>query len=271
MDIRRYSKCSCKSVVRWTRTKSLFKICIRIRICICIRICSSVLLCNLLKEILRNITFVFLFWFFRWKTKQKYDGPEGSCYSTDFFATLIKFLLREKVFCYPNKIFVTQKSFFATLIKVLLSKKVFSASCFFSDPISKFFVSFIVLICIPIFLATRVILLQFFFFSFHLIYLCYSFFCFKCCFLCLFKALKVILLLIFFYFLGLLYINLVFSFQYVYQIFFAVLLIFFRFTVFCFCFFIATQLFSTSFMRFCYLFLFVSLLLATFFRCLLVM
>ena len=45
-----------------------------------------------------------------------------------------------------------------------------------------------------------------------------QFFCFKCCFLFLFKALKVILLLIFFYFLSLLYINFTFSFQYVYQV-----------------------------------------------------
>ena len=82
-----------------------------------------------------------------------------------FFATLIKFLLR--------------KIFFATLIKVLLRKKVFAASCFFSTPISKFFVSFIILICKPVFFATQVILLQFFFFSFHLIYLCYSIFLFQ--------------------------------------------------------------------------------------------
>ena len=27
-----------------------------------------------------------------------YDGPEGSCYSTNFFATLIKFLLHKKAF-----------------------------------------------------------------------------------------------------------------------------------------------------------------------------
>ena len=56
-----------------------------------------------------------------------------------FFATLIKFLLRKKVF--------------------LLRKKVFSASCFFSVPISNFFVSFIILICNPVFYATQVILL----------------------------------------------------------------------------------------------------------------
>ena len=49
---------------------------------------------------------------------EKYDSPEGSCYSTDFFATLIRFLFRKK-------------SFFATLIKFLLRKKVFSGSCFF--------------------------------------------------------------------------------------------------------------------------------------------
>ena len=121
------------------------------------------------------------------------------------------------------------------------------------------------------------LLLKLFYFNFSfLVFISFifttQFFCFKCCFLFLLKALKVILLLIFFYFLSLLFINFVFSFQYVYQVFFAALLIFFRFTFFCVSVFIATQLFSTSsLIRFCYLLLFASFLLATFFRHLLVM
>ena len=77
----------------------------------------------------------------------------------------------------------------------------------------------------------NIILLQLFLFSFHLIYLCYSiFFCFKCCFLFSFKALKVILLLIFFYFLFSYILLLVFAFQFASQFF--LLLIFFPFHIF---------------------------------------
>ena len=110
--------------------------------------------------------------------------------------------------------FATQKSFFDTLIKFLLRKKVFSSSCFFSASISKFFVSFIILICNPVFFATQVILLQFFFFSFHLIYLCYSiFFVSNVVFYFCLKHWKLSCYWFFFYFLILLCINFAFLLQ----------------------------------------------------------
>ena len=111
-----------------------------------------------------------------------YDGPEGSCYSTDFFG-------------YANKIFVTQKSFFC------YAKTLFLQSVFFSAPISNFFVSFIILICNPIsYLLLKLFCFNFSFLVFISFIFATQFFCFKCCFLFLFKALRVILLLIFFLF-----------------------------------------------------------------------
>ena len=93
-------------------------------------------------------------------------------------------------FCYANKIFVTQKSFFAT--------------CFFSVPISKFFVSFIILICNPVF---------------YLIYLCYSIFFVSNVVFCFCLKHWKFSCYWFFEFLILLYIKFVFSFLYVYQFF----------------------------------------------------
>ena len=78
-------------------------------------------------------------WFYKVKMfflSFSYDGPEESCYSTDFFATLIKFLLRKSFFCYAHKIFAKQKSFFATLIKSLLCK--FCNVFFFCSNLSVF-------------------------------------------------------------------------------------------------------------------------------------
>ena len=134
-------------------------------------------------------------------------------------------------------------------------QKSFFSIVFFSAPISKFFLSFIILISTLFFLLLKLFCFNFSFLVFISFIFATQFFCFKCCFLFLFKALKVILLLIFFYFLSLLYINFVFSFQYVYQfVFFCCSAHFFPFHSFlCFSFFIATQLFSTSLMRFCYL------------------
>ena len=74
----------------------------------------------------------------------QYDGSEGSCYSNNFF-------------CYANKIFVT--------------------CFFFSVPISKFFISFIIMICNAVFfLLLKLFCFNFSFLVFHLIYLCYSIF-----------------------------------------------------------------------------------------------
>ena len=84
---------------------------------------------------------------------------------------------------------VTQLIFLTTLIKFLLRKKVFSATCFFSAPISKCFVSFIILICNNF---SFLVFISFIFAS--------QFFCFECYFF-LYKALNIILLLIFFIFL----------------------------------------------------------------------
>ena len=105
-----------------------------------------------------------------------------------FFATLIKLCYAKKVFCYTDKFFATQKSFFGT--------------CFFSVPIFRFFVSFIILICNPVFF----LLLQLFCFNFSFsvfmsLIFATQFFYFKFCFLFFFKRLKGILLLICFIFL----------------------------------------------------------------------
>ena len=98
-----------------------------------------------------------------------------------FFATLIKFLLCRKGFCYAIKTFATQKSLFlATLIKFLLRKKAFFATsikvvcfvffCFLFLWIFCFFhylcCNPVFLICDSLFFATPVILLQFFFLAF---------------------------------------------------------------------------------------------------------
>ena len=142
-----------------------------------------------------------------------YDGPEGSCYSTDFFCYANKIFVTQKTFfCYANKIFAKQKIFF------LLRKKVFLQHVFFVS-ISKFFVSFIILICNPVFFATQVILLQFFFFSFYLIYLCYSIFFVSNVVFCFCLKHWKLSCYWFFYFLSLLYINFVFSFKFCFLIF----------------------------------------------------
>ena len=174
-------------------------------------------------------------------------GLRGHVTQLIFLATLIKFLLRKKIF------FAMQKHFFC---------KVF----FFSAPISNFFVSFIILICNPIsYLLLKLFCFNFSFLVFISFIFATQFFCFECCFLFLFKALNVILLLIFFIFLVSYILILFFHFN-MYISFICCSAHVFPFHIFlCFCFFIANQLFSTSLMRFCYLLLFASFLLATFF------
>ena len=121
--------------------------------------------------------------------------PWGVMLLNWFFCYVNKFLLCNKVSCYADKIFATQILqslffLFQSLIFLFLSLFWFATQHFDFDLQHSFF------FCYSSYFASVFI----FKFLSHLSLLL-NFFCFKCCFLFLFQALKVILPLIFFIFL----------------------------------------------------------------------
>ena len=112
------------------------------------------------------------------------------------------------------------KKFFCYANKTLLHKKVFFGTCFFSVPIFRFFVSFIILICNPVFFCYSSYFASIFLFQFscHLS-LPLNFFISNFVSYFFLKTERYLAIDLF-YFLTLLYVNFVFSFQDVYQGFF---------------------------------------------------